>query len=599
MIVDLELTGWRAYDHVKVELKSGTTFVVARNGHGKTSLLQGAAYALFGDLTPYGKPSAIRAGFNEAAVAVLVRLTGDEMLSITRKLTPKGAEVDATLGGKVISEAQVRERLTEAFGSGVNDLARLTFLPAGSLQDYDQEKLHLHHHLCRLFGVDQLQAVQADLKQMTTAAKSAARKIGEIRRSSKSDAEGWAAELSQLEGRIEAAKPVGAALRSELAEVSAVVAAGEQLERYEAALAAHDSAIGEIRDEFVGLFAQTEEPANDRVPSSAIDLAAAVTELEEATAASLEELQHERGRLEGRLEMLEGTRGQLEHADADCPVCRRQLDDQSRAAAIAAHRSDIESGRVAVASLDGRLELLTTRRRSLQQLRRSLSKVPALPAEPRPIEAVSVTVAREREASLSEELEAHDEMVAGLCARVATLRNLIDDDVERRRQHAEAVVVYRREALVDATSRAVTQMVDGLITEKIVPLQERVTARWKTVFRGSRPLLNLDSSGELKLLRGDAAIKFGDMSAGERAVALLVTRLLVLSVTAPNAFMWLDEPLEQLDPANRRLVGQLLATSATNGAVRQLVVTTFEEEIARRLEKGFDGVHLEYVTASD
>jgi ABC-type molybdenum transport system ATPase subunit/photorepair protein PhrA len=89
------------------------------------------------------------------------------------------------------------------------------------------------------------------------------------------------------------------------------------------------------------------------------------------------------------------------------------------------------------------------------------------------------------------------------------------------------------------------------------------------------------------------------MSAGERAVALLVTRLLVLSVTAPNAFMWLDEPLKQLDPANRRLVGQLLATSATNGAVRQLVVTTFEEEIARRLEKGFDGVHLEYVTASD
>jgi hypothetical protein len=119
----------------------------------------------------------------------------------------------------------------------VNDLARLTFLPAGSLQDYDQEKLHLHHHLCRLFGVDQLQAVQADLKQMTTAAKSAARKVGEIRRSSKSDAEGWAAELSQLEGRIEAAKPVGAALRSELAKVSAVVAAGEQLERYEAALA--------------------------------------------------------------------------------------------------------------------------------------------------------------------------------------------------------------------------------------------------------------------------------------------------------------------------------------------------------------------------
>ncbi len=599
MIVDLELTGWRAYDHVKVELKPGTTFVVARNGHGKTSLLQGAAYALFGDLTPYGKPSAIRAGFSEAVASVLIKLAGDETLFITRKLTPKGAEVHATLDGKTISEAQVGERLTRAFGSGVNDLARLTFLPAGSLQDYDQEKLHLHHHLCRLFGVDQLQAVQADLKQMTTAAKSAARKVGEIRRSSKREAEGWTSELAQLDARIEEARPVGAALRGELAEVSAVVAAGEQLARYAEARAAHEAAIRELRDELVGLSTQTDEVAADLTPATAGDVAAAVIELEEATAAALEELQRERGRLEGRIEMLEGTRNQLEHADADCPVCRRQLDDDSRAAAIAAHLSDIESQREAVAELDARLQVLAKRRQRLQRLRRSLSNVPALPAEPSAVDAASVTAASEREASLSGELWAHDEMVAGLRARAATLRTQIDDEVERQRQHAEAVVVYRREALVDATSRAVTQMVDGLITEKIVPLQERVAARWKTVFRGSRPLLNLDPSGELKLLRGDTAIAFGDMSAGERAVALLVTRLLVLCVTAPNAFMWLDEPLEQLDPANRRLVGQLLATSATNGAVRQLVVTTFEEEIARRLENGFDGVHLEYVTASD
>ncbi|MDP8910062.1 MAG: hypothetical protein M3N47_13325, partial [Chloroflexota bacterium] len=512
---------------------------------------------------------------------------------------PKGAEVHATLDGKTISEAEVGERLTQAFGSGVNDLARLTFLPAGSLQDYDQEKLHLHHHLCRLFGVDQLQAVQADLKQMTTAAKSAARKVGEIRRSSKSEAEGWTSELAQLDARIEEARPVGAALRGELAEVSAVVAAGEQLERYAEARAAHEAAILELRDELVGLPAQTDEAAADPIPSTAGDVAAAVIELDEATAAALEELQRERGRFEGRLEMLEGTRNQLEHADADCPVCRRQLDDDSRAVAIAAHLSDIESQREAVAGLDARLQVLADRRQSLQRLRRSLSNVPALPAEPSPVDAASVTAASERAASLSDELEAHDEMVAGLRARAATLRTQINDEVERQRQHADAVVVYRREALVDATSRAVTQMVDGLITEKIVPIQERVAARWKTVFRGSRPLLNLDPSGELKLLRGDTAIAFGDMSAGERAVALLVTRLLVLSVTAPNAFMWLDEPLEQLDPANRRLVGQLLATSATNGAVRQLVVTTFEEEIARRLEKGFDGVHLEYVTASD
>lgn len=93
-------------------------------------------------------------------------------------------------------------------------------------------------------------------------------------------------------------------------------------------------------------------------------------------------------------------------------------------------------------------------------------------------------------------------------------------------------------------------------------------------------------------------IEFGDMSAGERAIALLVARLIVLSVTAPSAFLWLDEPLEQLDPINRRLIGQLLAKS-TNGPVRQVVVTTFEEETARRLEARVDNVHVEQVTSAD
>jgi DNA repair exonuclease SbcCD ATPase subunit len=599
VIVDLELTGWRAYDHVKVELKPGTTFIVARNGHGKTSLVQGAAYALFGDLTGYGKPSAIRAGFSEASASVLVRLAGDEMLAMTRTLTAKGSELAATLDGKSISEAQATDYLAEAFGSGVNDLARLTFLPAGSLQDYDREKLHLHHHLCRLFGVEQLQAVQADLKQMTTAAKSAARKVSEIRRGSEADAAGRLAELAHVEEQVEAARPIGAALRSGLAEVSAIVAAAEEQERYAASQAAHASAMAAVRDEFVRLSGQRADASYDVVADSATDVGAAVVDLEESTASALDDLQRERGRLSGRLEMLESTRTQLEHADADCPVCRRRLDDGSRAAAIAAHIDDIESERAATAVLDGRLERLTGFRRDLQQLRRSLSQVPPLPAEPRPIDPASVADAVARATALTDELEGHDEVVSGLRARAATLRAQIEDDAERQRQHVEAVAVYRREALIDATSRAAAQMVDKLITEKIVPLQDRVAARWKTVFRGSRPLLNLDSSGELKLLRGDTAIEFGDMSAGERAVALLLTRLLVLSVTAPNAFMWLDEPLEQLDPANRRLVGQLLASTATNGAVRQLVVTTFEEEIARRLEKGFDGVNLEYVTASD
>ena len=47
MIRYLELRNWRAFNKVALHLSEGTTFVVAENGIGKTSLLRGAAWTLF------------------------------------------------------------------------------------------------------------------------------------------------------------------------------------------------------------------------------------------------------------------------------------------------------------------------------------------------------------------------------------------------------------------------------------------------------------------------------------------------------------------------------------------------------------------------
>ena len=40
MITRLELTNWRNYEHADLVLGPGTTFVVASNGVGKTSLVE-------------------------------------------------------------------------------------------------------------------------------------------------------------------------------------------------------------------------------------------------------------------------------------------------------------------------------------------------------------------------------------------------------------------------------------------------------------------------------------------------------------------------------------------------------------------------------
>jgi DNA repair exonuclease SbcCD ATPase subunit len=121
---------------------------------------------------------------------------------------------------------------------------------------------------------------------------------------------------------------------------------------------------------------------------------------------------------------------------------------------------------------------------------------------------------------------------------------------------------------------------DAILTERIDPLVAEITHRWKRVFV-NRGELRLRHDGRLVLHRGTHDIGFEQLSSGEKVIALLAARLLVLSSSTRASFLWLDEPLEHLDPSNRRLAASLMATAGVH--TRQLLVTTYEERLARQL----------------
>jgi len=60
-------------------------------------------------------------------------------------------------------------------------------------------------------------------------------------------------------------------------------------------------------------------------------------------------------------------------------------------------------------------------------------------------------------------------------------------------------------------------------------------------------------------------------------------------MTTKIDFVWFDEPLEHLDPNVRRHVANLLsrATGSRDRTLHQVVVTTYEEELARKLKERF------------
>jgi len=86
-----------------------------------------------------------------------------------------------------------------------------------------------------------------------------------------------------------------------------------------------------------------------------------------------------------------------------------------------------------------------------------------------------------------------------------------------------------------------------MIRERIDPLTERCLAMEAALRSGD--LISIPT-GRIRRRIGSRELEFSELSGGERIWALLVTRLLVLSVSTRVPFVWLDEPLEHLDPGS-------------------------------------------------
>lgn len=582
MIRRLELAGWRAYDALDLELPNGTVFIVARNGIGKTSLIDGACYALFGDLSPIDPVSARRRGHTRSRVAVEIVLPDTTTLRAARATDGKRTNAEFTHDGAAIDEDRYRQLLSGACSTTIDSLARLTFLPAGSLTDYRAEALQIRKHLAQLFGVESLSIGAAAVDDLARSTASQLRKANTGRRADKNELDELHNEVSTGPARLADAQATVDAIAAQVASARELARVRHQWETHAELATRHGEAATAIGSR-VGL------PGTDRITLGAA-IAKSIEELDD----NAQTVRRNLGRAEGRREALTESLAALESGAADCPICRRPLDEHTVADAASSHRSELADLDAAITDNNVELAGLEERRMLLLQAKRDLDALtdpgPRPPA-PESDESPSLPALEQSLATAQQNLGEVRAHISAAEQRIDTLNR--DDE-----RHRQVVALHRRAALIDATRNAIDETITTIMDQRIEPLASEMAARWKRVFGGSRPSLQLTSAGEVVLERNGEAIAFSEMSAGERAVAVLTTRLLALSAATPHAFMWLDEPFEQLDPVNRRIVA-LMVADAGRGALSQIVAMTFEEEIARRLSATHDDVSLLHVTAGE
>ena len=586
MIRRLHVQGWRAFEDLSLDLDDGLTFVVAENGVGKTSLVQAAAWGMFGELSRVDAKAARRAGESVASVTLEVELGDGRVSTVRRAHDGKSESFEAWVDGSHVDEDTLAKTLAESFGASREFLSRTTILPSDNVADERVGSFALHAHLCHVFGVDQLIAAADRLDDLHRAAEAAAKKHRQESRRVSRDLVALRTELADVEQSADQAT-------AEWESAKANVAAAESSLREAQAAEAARARAATARAAFDELRVAAQQLLGARKLATDVSALAERLEAEERAATDdLDERRRSLANIEGRLEALRAAAAELQAASAECPVCRRPLTDEDMDHASRQHAQDISALLAQAQDARQAADAAAARAIAVRDLTRRVAKTPQI--EPLPaihdLDAVSADVESSRE-----RFEQASDNLAAVRARRSALATQISDEEAFARDTEAAYLAHRREATTNIAARVTRAVANRILTERIEPLAVELAHRWKRVFT-ARGALQLLPNGSLVLRRGIHDIPFDQFSSGEKVVALLAVRVLVLSASTRASFLWLDEPLEHLDPKNRRLAASLMNIAGAH--VRQVLVTTYEERLARRLSAN-GAAHLRYVRAAD
>lgn len=589
MINRLRLQNWRAYDTLDVELGPGATFVVASNGIGKTSLVMAAAWGIFGDVAGVRGADEIRGEAETATVTVDLRLPAAGTVVIERTVDQRGrTQVTATVGDRAITtQDDLNELLAEEFGADAHVLAQLIFMIHGGLHE-TQGEFELRDHLAGLFGVRPLFEAAERAEALASESASAIRKMKVVERKDERSKDELVAELRSNEDELRSLQHARERAVARFNEVAEQLRAATEWDNYRRALDERGAKLSAYADVARSLLDRTVDPEN------VLDALVAV-EADEERALSELDVRAATGR--GRADVIRESVAQLESADAVCPTCLRPFGEHEAEEAAQEHARRLDELATTIADAEAES---AARRQVLTSLKAVIADIRsvATPVQPSGDDGDGdVDAIRRAHDVARDDVLRHDQDVAIRMASLATVRDALDAIERDQDQTRQVEELYRLEGLARAAAQTFRDTADRIMEQHIEPLVAEVARRWKQTF--GREGLQLSADGRITRVVGSRRLKFGALSGGERVWALLVARLLVADASTNAPFIWLDEPLEHLDPRLRRIVAGTLAMASSRAGIRQVIVTTYEAPIAQQLMEDVPSASLIYVSSAD
>lgn len=575
MISRVRLSHWKKHPELDCEFRPGLNFVLGPNGRGKSSLLQGIKFGLIGEAAGVGY-EAVRHGAAEATARVFI---DDEALVVTHSI-----DTDGRISSEVVSNdpssahGTVDRYLTAVLGADPVFLREILFVFEGETARYERDpSLGLEHHLRQLLPIASLIDGQRQVQQ-------ARKPLSRILKEDRGQLSVSRDEIAETNRRIAELQERVRLLEAKSRDLEPLVyrmnsAAVHDRTRADAAARKHqwDAEWRHMLERIDGRIPLEPSATEEDVLS---ELTNALEEFANRSRAALTRA----ARAESRYDEAKRQREMLERREGEtCPLCRQHLSDDHRISVVAALTEEERRYLRAAEEGQDRARELDDRVKAFRELLTELSMLVARkPSPPVPPATGDIVVPSERGS-----VERRAEEVRAELARAREELAVMHDRLRAARARLQLVdqvtETFRQDALLTTVDKALGSFEEALRNRVLTPLADELRREWKGFRPDAEWALTLNARGQLCIERQGEQLPYSSMSGGEKMLSLLLFRLSLVRALTKARFLVLDEPLEHLDPRSRRLLVTSLNHLLRQGVLDQIIVSTYEESLARRL----------------
>jgi len=607
VIRSIEIRNWKAHDYLELSFAEGVNFLVGPNAVGKTSVLEAVCLALLGDLSAcpayasFDLRNLRRDPERYAEIRLQLSSKAATQWTVQRRFAAGAGRRSAELreNGHLKSSAwdDVTRMIVKEYEADSHFFSKVVFLSEGDTFEYSARPPGeaLTRHIESVLGLNRFEVLRANLRDIARKFEEGEQGARAARRAARARSDGDSQRAIELSEEIADLEGTGVQLEQQIAGIQ------ESRRRTAVEMTSVQHTVTRIQRLALEWQTTLGKPFPPEPLSVLDDAIAELAAHKGETIAELERLRDEAAALQAavavqrdvvRLMDLTQDAGQT-----TCPVCRRDLTPEmvqeirrECAAQVANLDDQQEATQRSLKTWNARLAEVGDKHTALAELR---AKVRGMLDERAPIMDIP---------ALETRLETLHNMEEKQAGEVAELDRRLDEtkegavrrsvELERIREQPSAADLERiRQARIAGLrgqhmSELVRTSLDGAVAEQrrvvLEPMMAELSGELSRFLR-SDVEARLNEQAQLEILQTGSGntLSFPQLSGGEKTALLVFTQMFLCKYFSTADFMLLDEPLEHLDPDNRRGLVDFLVAAGKAGYPKQLIITTFEETLVR------------------